>query len=92
MPNKMELLPSKEDDKRLFVLLWDDPRWIAYKKYMYAQIEERKEILATQSIVGEDDIARANNLIGEIKALREIAELPQKLASKGVRGPFTSGE
>ena len=88
----MELLPSKEDDKRLFVLLWDDPRWIAYKKYVQSLIEERKEILCSHSVITEDDVARANNIIGEIKAYREIAELPQKLASKGVKGPFLSGE
>jgi len=59
---------------------------------MYSQIEERREILSSHSLIDEEDIARANNLIGEIKALKEVSELPQKLASKGNRGPFLVGE
>ena len=80
------------DDKRLIVGLWDDPRWIAYKRWINTQIDERKEILSSHSLIDEEDIARANNLIGEIKSLKEISELPQKLASKGTRGPFLVGE
>ena len=73
-------------------MLWDDPRWMAYVRYMNAQIEERKEILSQHAIAGDEDVAKANTLVGEIRAYRELAELPKKLASKGVRGPFTSGE
>ena len=65
---------------------------MAFKKWMQGQIEERKEILSSHSIIDDEDIAKANNLIGEIKTLREVSELPQKLASKGVRGPFLGEE
>ena len=80
------------DEKKLIVSLWNAPRWMAFKKWMQGQIEERKEILSSHSIIDDEDIAKANNIIGEIKTLREIAELPQKLASKGVRGPFLGEE
>ena len=62
-----------------------DPRWMALAGHIENLIEERKEILSAKLIHGEADTAKANSLIGEIRAFKEIVLLPTRLAEEGQR-------
>ena len=45
--------------------------------------------MGSRKLVTDDDVAKANVMIGEIKALREIAELPARLADREIKGIST---
>lgn len=49
-------------------------------------MNEKLNLLGARKLVTEDDVAKANVMIGEIKALREIAETPAKLADREIKG------
>ncbi len=49
-------------------------------------MENKLDLIGTRKLVTADDIAKANVIIGEIKALREIVELPAKLAEREMSG------
>ena len=49
-------------------------------------MNEKLNLLGTRKLVTEDDVAKANVMIGEIKALREIAETPATLADREIKG------
>ena len=63
-----------------------DPRWLEFVKFIESEVSEKLNLLGTRKLVTEDDVAKANVMIGEIKALREIAETPAKLADREIKG------
>ena len=62
-----------------------DPRWLEFVKFIESEVNEKLNLLGTRKLVTEDDVAKANVMIGEIKALREIAETPAKLADREIK-------
>ena len=67
------------------------PRWMSVENHILGLIEERKDILSARLLYGEAELAKANCLIGEIRALKEIVLLPEQMAEKGQR-EVLSGE
>ena len=83
------MMPS--DSGNYIANIRTDPRWLAFSKYIESLISERQEVLSANLISSETDKSKANSLIGEIRAFREIVSLPRKLAEKGQKG-IPSGE
>jgi|TARA_A100001388_G_scaffold74749_2_gene53115 hypothetical protein len=59
---------------------------LEFVKFIESEVNEKLNLLGTRKLVTEDDVAKANVMIGEIKALREIAETPAKLADREIKG------
>ena len=57
-----------------------------FAKHLESEVAVRLDLLALRKLASEDDIAKANVMIGEIKTLREIKDLPAKLADREIKG------
>ncbi len=57
-----------------------------FVKYINIEISSKLDLIGSRKLVTDDDVAKANVMIGEIKALREIVELPAKLADREIKG------
>ena len=79
------------DARNYIANIRSDPRLMAIDGHIQGLIEERKEILSAKLLLGDADVAKANSLIGEIRALKEIVLLPDRLAEEGQR-EVPSGE
>ena len=80
------LLPLTKPDAGAIARLHSDPRWLEFVKFIESEVSEKLNLLGTRKLVTEDDVAKANVMIGEIKALREIVETPAKLADREIKG------
>jgi len=59
---------------------------LEFAKYLELEVTAKLDLLASRKLASEDDMAKANVMIGEIKALREIKDLPAKLADREIKG------
>lgn len=85
----MSLLPLTKPDPGVIARLHSDPRWLEFAKYINLEVSAKLDLMGSRKLVTDDDVAKANVMIGEIKALREIAELPARLADREIKGIST---